>query len=139
MRTYLAAICLSVLFLSAGSVYSNAGPGDNGVASGSYTSVAGVSRPDSPGGSIKVDRTVKSFARDWNYLNCSYVWGYRAGRNYVVQIVNTDGSSISWTTRSATPDIIQMAMLRACRQEGASYGVRIVNTTTGSWDAIVGY
>jgi hypothetical protein len=101
---------------------------------------AGGSAPAGRTGSVKSNAAPRVISLGWNYFNCDYIWSYRLARTgYAVQIVNTDTSVTTITSTKPNPTTTQMMGQRVCNNSGAVYGVRIINSTTGEWDAIVGY
>jgi hypothetical protein len=109
------------------------------VSGGGSRSTSIPAQPKNGDGSAVTAKSTRSITLGWNYFICHNIWSYKSGKNTVVEITNDDGSYFNRSVRSANPDTAQQMMLRACRAQGAEYGVRITNTTTFAWDAIVGY
>ena len=130
----------SILILSAILVIETATPGraqsaNPDIAAGGFGSATDKNAP------VTTKATVAPMAltTGWNYKYCSDVWVSPSSKSTMVRIDNNDGSYFTYTTASASTNTYQQMMIRACRAQGQYYGVRITNTSTFAWDAIVAY
>lgn len=75
-------------------------------------------------------------ATGWVYRNCSYVTTALTSTGFIVKVTNTDNSWVSAASKGPTPTVAQLALLRACRETGASWGYYI---SGNYWTTLVSY
>ena len=131
----LSILILAALLITEAATPSAAQSNSGGVSAGGVGGSADKNTPVT----TKTTAAAMALTTGWNYKYCSAVWASPSGSNTIVRIDNNDGSYFTYTTSSTAANTYQSAMFRACRAQGQYYGVRITNTSTGSWDAIVSY
>ncbi len=138
-RLGFALLTLSTVLASANPSFAQDNGTSSGVRAGATSMAAGAASIPAPAGARSTATRMSSLVSGWNYFTCSYVWTYPYGSGLKVEIHNTDDSYVAAYSPTNTPNTYQQSLYRACRQQGAYYGVYIIDTSSGSWTASVGY